>query len=109
VEQSGVGPGGKVEEDGTFSLSIQEMSGIFIVHAVLTSIAVLLAMFQFFVKKRRAVLMEPKVERWDSTLLTEEAPEINVSQAIISNRQPAPAEESSNFGLARDSFYHNGI
>jgi hypothetical protein len=118
VEQSGASPGGEVEDDGTFSLSIQEMSGIFIVHAVLTSIAVLLAVFQFFMERRRAVLMEPGIERRDSILPTEEAPQIkgllteeasqiNGSQAITRNSLPASAEESSNLGLARDALYHN--
>jgi hypothetical protein len=113
VEQSGAGP----DEESTFSLSIQEMSGIFIVHAVLTSIAVLLAVFQFFMEKRRAVLVEPGIERRDSILpteeapqikglLTEEGPQINGTQAMTSNSQPGP-EESSNLGLARDLFYHN--
>ena len=80
AEQSSAGPSGEVEDGDMYSLSIQEMSGIFIVHAVLTSIAVLLAMFQFFIKKRRPVV-EPNVERRDgSTLvLTEEAPQIDGS------------------------------
>lgn len=92
------GPGGEVEDD-TFSLSIQEMSGIFIVHAVLTSIAVLLAIFQFILKKRRA---EPKKRR-DSTALPE-LPEINGSQEqALTNSRPA-SQDSSMVGLVRDAF-----
>jgi hypothetical protein len=82
---------GEMNEDDTFSLSIREMSGIFIVHAVLTSIAVLLATFQFFKKKRPAVFVEP-----------EEAPQINGSRRDITNRQPpAYREESSNSRISR--------
>jgi hypothetical protein len=98
---------GEVNEDDTFSLSIQEMSGIFIVHAVLTSIAVLLALVQFFKEKRRSILVEPK-ERPDGNLLlqTPEASRISGSRAIT-NSQPPASEESSTVGLvARDAFHH---
>jgi flagellar basal body-associated protein FliL len=106
VESSG--PTGELEDD-TYSLSIQEMAGIFIVHTVLTSIAVLLAIFQFFMEKRRAVV-EP-TERRDNTLLTE-APQVNGSQATISTngKQPAACGEEappSTVGLIGDAFYHN--
>ena len=45
---------GNVEEDeDTYSLSIQEMSGIFIVHGIFCSFAVLIASIQYIRKKRR--------------------------------------------------------
>lgn len=40
-------------EDETYSLSIEEMAGIFIVHAILTAVAVAVALVGFYTMKKR--------------------------------------------------------
>jgi Ligand-gated ion channel len=45
-------------EDDTFSLTIQDVGGIFIVHVVLSSLAVLIAVYQFYRTRNRGALKD---------------------------------------------------
>lgn len=50
ADTAGGGEGGNDEE--TFSLTVQDVGGIFIVHAVLSAVAMLLAVYQFYRKAK---------------------------------------------------------
>ena len=45
-------------QDTTFSLSIQDVGGIFILHVTLSTLAIIIAMIQFYLKRRRGHIVD---------------------------------------------------
>jgi Ligand-gated ion channel len=112
--------GTTLSEDDTFSLTIQDVGGIFIVHVVLSSLAVLIAVYQFYRTRNSGTLNDERTlstvfgitqvkeefERRSSSLkmLSSANATTEFNLPAVSRTHPS-AESATNQGNAQDDLF----